>query len=109
MSFFRDADDSVAAARAIVTGLARFNESDNMLGRPFRVRAGIHTGRSAVDLASGVAYSPVLDAAGHLQKAAPIDGVLISEETAQELSSREGLVEAGAIPKHSEATYRVVI
>jgi len=109
MTFFRSADDSVAAARAIVTGLARFNQSENLLGHPFRVRAGIHTGRSAVDLASGIAYSPVLDAAGHLQKAAPVDGVLISEETAQELSSRAGLLEAGAIPKHSVATYRVVI
>ena len=109
MSFFRVADDSLAAARAIVTGLAGFNESENLLGRPFQVRSGIHTGRSAVDLASGIAYSPVLDAAGHLQKAAPVDGVLISEETARELSSREGLVEAGAIPKHSNATYRVSI
>jgi class 3 adenylate cyclase len=109
MSFFRVADDSLAAARAIVAGLAGFNESENLLGRPFRVRAGIHTGRSAVDLASGIAYSPVLDAAGHLQKEAPIDGVLISEETAKELSSREGLEEAGPIPKHANATYRVSI
>jgi class 3 adenylate cyclase len=109
MTFFRSADDSVAAGRAIVTGLARFNENENLLGRPFRVRAGIHTGRSAVDLASGIAYSPVLDAAGHLQKAAPVDGLLISEETASELSSREGLVKAEAVPKHAIETYRVVI
>jgi class 3 adenylate cyclase len=109
MTFFKSADDSVAAGKAIVTGLARFNESENLLGRPFRVRAGIHTGRSAVDLASGVAYSPVLDAAGHLQKAAPVDGLLISEETASELSSREGLVNAGATGKNPIQTYRVVI
>jgi class 3 adenylate cyclase len=109
MTFFKSADDSVAAGKAIVTGLARFNESENLLGRPFRVRAGIHTGRSAVDLATGIAYSPVLDTAGHLQKAAPVDGLLISEETVGELSSREGLVEEGVTGKTSIQAYRVVI
>jgi pSer/pThr/pTyr-binding forkhead associated (FHA) protein len=109
MSFFESADDSVAAGKAIVAGLARFNESGNLLGRPFRIRAGIHTGRSAVDLASGVAYSPVLDAAGHLQKAAPVDGLLISEETADALSSHEGLVKAGVVAKNLMEAYRVEI
>jgi pSer/pThr/pTyr-binding forkhead associated (FHA) protein len=109
MSFFRSADDAVAAGKAIVSGLVHFNECENLLGRQFQVRAGIHTGRSAVDLVSGVAYSPVLDAAGHLQKAAPVDGMLISEDTARELSSREGLVEVGATGKNPIETYRVVI
>jgi pSer/pThr/pTyr-binding forkhead associated (FHA) protein len=104
MTFFKSADDSVAAGKAIVTGLAHFNRTENLLSRPFRIRAGIHTGRSAVDLASGVAYSPVLDAAGHLQKAAPVDGLLISEETAAELSSREGLVRVGATGKNAVET-----
>jgi class 3 adenylate cyclase len=109
MTFFESADDSVAAGKAVVTGLARFNESENLLGRPFRVRAGIHTGRSAVDLASGIAYSPVLDTAGHLQKAAPVDGLLISEETAGEMSSREGLVKVGPVAKNLVEAYRVEI
>lgn len=109
MAFFRSADDSVAAGRAIVIGLDRFNEAENLLARPFRVREGIHTGRSAVDLTSGVAYSPVLDAAGHLQKAAPVDGLLISEATASALSSHEGLVKAGAIASDLIETYRVEI
>ena len=109
MSFFVSADDSVAAGKAIVTGLVRFNESENLLDRPFRVRAGIHTGRSAVDLASGIAYSPVVDASGHLQKAAPVDGLLISEETARALSSREGLVEVQVSGKNFAEAYRVQI
>ena len=49
------------------------------------MRIGVHTGRSAVDLASGGAYSPVLDVAGHLQKNAPIGGVLLSGTTHAEL------------------------
>jgi class 3 adenylate cyclase len=109
MIFFKSADDSVAAGKAIVASLARFNEGENLLGTPFRVRAGIHTGRSAVDLASGIAYSAVLDAAGHIQKAAPTDGLLISEETAKELSNREGLVKVGAVGKNLIQTHRVEI
>lgn len=109
MSFFQFAEDSVAAGKAIVASLAHFNEGENLLGTPFRVRAGIHTGRSAVDLASGVAYSAVLDAAGHIQKAAPVDGLLISEETAKELSNREGLVKVGPVGKNLIETHRVEI
>jgi hypothetical protein len=56
-----------------------------------------------------VAYSPVLDAAGHLQKAAPVDGLLVSEETAEVLSSREGLVKAGVTAKNLTEAYRVEI
>jgi class 3 adenylate cyclase len=109
MSFFESAEDSVAAGKALVTSLTRFNEDENLLSTPFRVRAGIHTGRSAVDLASGVAYSAVLDAAGHIQKAAPVDGLLISEDTAKGLSSREGLVEVGPVGKNLIETHRVEI
>ena len=50
-----------------------------------------------------------LDAAGHLQKEAPVDGLLISGETAGELSSREGLVRAGSISRDQIEAYRVVI
>ena len=81
MAFFESADDAVRCARALLGALPAWNASDNLLKREFRVRIGIHTGRSAVDLHHGVAYSPVLDVAGHLQKTAPIGGVLISETT----------------------------
>lgn len=81
MAFFDDADDAVAAARDLLRSLADFNRDANRLARPFEVRLGAHTGRSAVDLETGVAYSPVLDLAGHLQKAAPPNALLVSQET----------------------------
>ena len=61
--------------------LVEFNARENLLARPFRVRQGIHTGSSFVDRVRGVAYSPVLDVAGHLQKHAPVDGLLVSSDT----------------------------
>jgi class 3 adenylate cyclase len=90
MAFFPRPDDAVAAARAILAGLPEWNARENLLGRPFAVRIGIHHGRAAVDLASGVAYGPVVSRTGHLQKAAPIDGVRISDEAYRALTGDRG-------------------
>jgi class 3 adenylate cyclase len=96
MAFFDRAADAVSCARAMQVGLRTWNARENLLEREFRVRIGVHTGRSAVDLASGVAYSPVLDVAGHLQKNAPIGGVLVSQTTHAELGDDVADLEPGA-------------
>ena len=96
MAFFESADGAVSCARSLLAALPVWNARENLLQRDFRVRIGIHTGRSAVDLQSGVAYSPVLDVAGHLQKIAPIGGVLISEATRAALTEEPAGFEPGA-------------
>jgi len=95
MAFFDRAGDAVSCARALLLGMRDWNARENLLEREFRVRIGVHTGRSAVDLASGVAYSPVLDVAGHLQKNAPVGGVLISATTHGELGDDIAGLEPG--------------
>ncbi len=106
MAFFTSADAAVRCARALLTALPVWNARENLLEREFRVRIGIHTGRSAVDLASGVAYSPVLDVAGHLQKNAPVGGVLISEATHSALLEERGGLEPGAeLPREALKTW----
>jgi len=109
MGFFPSADDAVHAACRFVASLPGFNEQKNELGRPFQARIGIHTGRSAVDLHSGIAYSPVLDHAGHLQKDAPIDGVLISVATREALASPVRLERVPAAGKRAEEAYVVLL
>src|SRR5262249_18105524 len=52
MAFFESADAAVRCARALLAALPVWNARENLLQRDFRVRIGIHTGRSAVDLAS---------------------------------------------------------
>jgi class 3 adenylate cyclase len=99
MAFFAGADAALAGARAIRARLPAWNRSENRLANDFRVRIGIHTGRSPVDLARGVAYSPVLDGAGHLQKGAPVGGILISQTTYAALAVREGLRSHGVATK----------
>jgi class 3 adenylate cyclase len=109
MAFFETADSAIASAREILRGLAEFNGAENLLHRPFRVRTGIHTGRSAVDLVNGVAYSPVLDGAGHLQKAAPVGGLLISEETVRALARPINAEKAEGVTKTGIAGYLVSV
>jgi class 3 adenylate cyclase len=81
LAYFGTADEAVGAARAILRGLRDWNSRENLLARAFRVRVGIHTGRAAIDVGSGVAYGQVVSCSGHLQKTAPLDGVRISEDT----------------------------
>jgi pSer/pThr/pTyr-binding forkhead associated (FHA) protein len=106
MAFFDYAEHALACARSLLLGMREWNTRENLLEREFRVRIGIHTGRSAVDLASGVAYSPVLDVAGHLQKNAPIGGVLISATTHAELGSAAAGLEPGTpLARENMATW----
>ena len=55
----------------------------------------------------GVAYSPVLDVAGHLQKYAPVDGLLVSAETIALLPPGMHFAPAGEVGKEKVAAYRL--
>jgi class 3 adenylate cyclase len=106
MCFFESTYDAVRSASAILQRLDHFNERQNVLGTPFRFRIGIHTGRSLVDRERGVAYSAVLDTAGHLQKAADVNGLLISGETLKALPEGLPFESAGALDHEGIETYR---
>jgi len=102
MCFFESAGSALLAGSAILERLEDFNRDQNLLGKDFRFRMGAHTGVSLVDLSSGIAYSQVLDTAGHIQKQAEPNTLLMSAQTLEgvpkdlpvtfvgELSSGEG-------------------
>ena len=105
MAYFETADAAREGAQGILAALGEWNARENRLGQAFRVRIGIHSGRSVVDLQRGVAYSPVLDGAGHLQKAAPVNGYLISRATFDSLQRREGLTSIGVVTRDGIEAY----
>jgi pSer/pThr/pTyr-binding forkhead associated (FHA) protein len=107
MCYFDEPGQAVRAAAALIARLGEFNARENLLVRPFRVRQGIHTGSSLIDRVRGVAYSPVLDVAGHLQKYAPEDGLLVSEETISHLPDGMRFTPAGEVGKEKVAAYRL--
>ena len=96
------------AGSHILDRLPRFNAEQNLLRMPFRFRIGIHTGTSLVDLDQGVAYSSVLDAAGHLQKLADIDGMMISEQTYAELPVGLPFEHAGKMEREGFGYFRLI-
>ncbi len=106
MCFFESTHDAVRSASAILHRLDEFNAKQNVLASPFRFRIGIHTGRSLVDRARGVAYSHVLDTAGHLQKAADVNGLLVSEATLRALPEGLPFEPAGTLDHEGIVTFR---
>lgn len=78
-------DDPVRAYRAakrLQTQISRFNQSENRLSLPFRVRIGIHTGQVLGEIDS-VVFTSVIDIAAHLEEAAPVGGIALTEASRQ--------------------------
>lgn len=85
MCFFESAEEAVSAAHSILARLPAFNREQNLLSDDFRFRLGAHTGLSLVDLDAGIAYSEVLDTAGHIQKQAATNTLCVSAATLEAL------------------------
>lgn len=107
MCFFESTHDCVRSGSAILSRLDAFNAEQNELSSPFQLRVGAHTGSSLVDRKRGVAYSAVLDVAGHLQKDADVNGLLISQQTLDALPDGLPFEAAGQLEREGIATYRL--
>ena len=107
MCFFESSLRALRAGCEILEGLEGFNRNRNLLQMPFRFRIGIHSGRSLVDLDQGVAYSPILDSAGHLQKLAVPNSLLVSQTTLDALPKGLPFVLAGTFERAGFDYYRL--
>lgn len=107
MCFFESPGSALLAGSAILERLDAFNTSSNLLGKPFRFRIGLHTGVSLVDLSAGIAYSEVLDTAGHIQKQAEPNTMLISEQTLESVGKGLPVSRAGELAGDGGTLYRV--
>jgi len=77
------------------------------LSVPFQFRVGVHSGRCLVDLDQGVAYSPVLDVAGHLQKLADVNGLMASQSAFDALEDGLPFERAGTMEREGLVYYRL--
>lgn len=107
MCFFESASSAVLAGSAILERLADFNRDLNLLSKEFSFRLGAHTGMSLVDLDAGVAYSEVLDTAGHIQKLAEPDTLVISQTTLESIPKRIPVTSVGELTGEGRLLYRV--
>jgi len=107
MCFFEDTHQAVRAGSAILERLDEFNKTQNLLSKPFRFRLGIHTGDCLVDLVHGRAFSPLVDLAGHLQKAAGVNELVISADTLAALPKGVPFELVGELERHALQFYRL--
>lgn len=85
---FPSAQEAFTAATRIQTDVERFNREDNRLQLPFRLRIGLHMGEIVGDL-DEVEFTEVIDIAAHVQAAAPVGGIAVTEEVANSLPMEE--------------------
>ena len=85
---FESAQEAFSAAKRIQTDIERFNREDNRLQLPFRLRIGLHMGEIVGDLEE-VQFTEVIDIAAHVQAAAPVGGIAVTEVVANHLPIEE--------------------
>jgi class 3 adenylate cyclase len=95
------------AGSTILERLADFNRDLNLLSRDFRFRLGVHTGVSLVDLDAGIAYSQVLDTAGHIQKIAEPDTLVVSQTTLESLPKTISATPIAELQGEAGQLYRI--
>jgi len=80
-----DAERAVRAALAVRDAVAQLNEAEP--GRDLHVRIAVNTGEALVSLdaspgeGEGMVAGDVMNTAARLQSAAPVDGILVGEQT----------------------------
>ena len=81
LAVFPHPEPAVAAGRHLLDSLPMFNARSNRMSRPLQLRVGVHTGPILTDQAAGLGKiaSQTFDLAGHLQKAAAPNQMLVSE------------------------------
>jgi class 3 adenylate cyclase len=87
---FGSAELALDAARQIQTDIRRFNETENKLDLPFRLRVALHAGLVQAEL-DKVQFTEVIDVAAHTEKYSPVGGIALTEAFVHALSSRPDL------------------
>lgn len=95
MVCFLQLDLGVACAQRALLKLQKFNEDQNRLRTPFRVRCGINQGQVQIfeDSKLEKIADRVIDVAGHMQKEAAPDTVTLSAEIYDRLADKVGFMQ----------------
>ncbi len=92
MACFLQLDLAVAAGQRLLQNLKHFNEAENRLRTPFRVRCGLNVGEVPIfeDSRLESVADRVIDVAGHLQKQSAPNALWLSAETHNLLADKSG-------------------
>lgn len=92
MAAFKDVDAAAAAAREILRELPKFNKEENQMDVPIRLRLGVSHGQVMFDDEARMdeVSDQVIDLAGHLQKYAEPNTLLMTQRDHAKLRDRSG-------------------
>jgi class 3 adenylate cyclase len=99
MICFLDRELAVGAAQRTLQSLKKFNESENTLRTPFRVRCGLNEGEVPIyeDSRLEKVADHVIDVAGHMQKQAAPDTLRLSSDVYSVLANKAGFQPVQAV------------
>ncbi|MDI9634783.1 adenylate/guanylate cyclase domain-containing protein [Kamptonema cortianum] len=92
VAVFASAESAVDAARQIQSEITKFNSRKNRLDLPFRLRIGIHCGRTEASVAEAP-FNALIDIAAHVEKIAPVGGIAVTGAVAKICSDHVELAE----------------
>lgn len=91
MACFNTIEDAVQAAKDILNGLDYFNKNVKSMKRDFTLRCGVNGGHVFYDDSIPLEQfsDRVIDIAGHMQKYAPPNSILIAKQMIEPVKSRD--------------------
>jgi class 3 adenylate cyclase len=99
MACFLRLEFAVATGQSVLRSLPQFNETENRLRTPFRVRCGLNEGEVKIyeDTKLEKVADHVIDVAGHMQKQGMPNSLWLSDEIYNVLSDKEGFRPTGQV------------
>jgi class 3 adenylate cyclase len=97
MACFLDPELALRATQHVLDALESFNKQENQLRTPFKIRCGLNDGDVAIfdDSALEKISDHAIDIAGHMQKYAGENELLLSAEVYEKLGSPPGFTSTG--------------
>lgn len=105
MACFNNTEQAIEAAQAIIAGLTEFNQSVKMMRRDFAVRCGINSGFVYYDVTTPLEEfsDRVIDIAGHMQKHATPNSILIAKDMVEPVEEHGEFIKTTKIVDSLEA------
>lgn len=100
LASFRDGADALRASRLLQAHIQTFNQITNRLGGDFRLRIGLHAGETQAGF-SDVPYHELIDIAAHVESAAPVGGIAMTDAARELLPDEEMAEVAAQVDGHS--------
>lgn len=99
LASFRDASQALRAARLLQAHIQTFNAITNRLTGDFRLRIGMHAGEAQAGFAD-VPYHELIDIAAHVESAAPVGGIAVTNDVKKLLPNEEMAEVAAQVDGH---------